>query len=115
MPLEKVYVVGENKVSVIVSADWDTYGGGRWEFLARVRVNADGRDYDSIRWSNVTAGDLQDGFKYLDGPQWPSTTPPDVLIGKLDTNQLRQIADEISDYARKSYPKVDADEVYYGH
>lgn len=114
MPFEKIYEVGENKVPVTVNAAWETYGKGRWEFMAHLRVNADGRDYDSIRWSTVTAQDLREAFTYLDKPEWPRTTPPDVLIGQLDTEQLSNIAAEITAYARQSYPTVDADECYYG-
>jgi hypothetical protein len=114
MPFEKLYEVGENKVAVTVSAGWETYGKGRWEFLAHLRVKADGRDYDSIRWSSVTAQDLREAFTYLDKPEWPSSTPPEVLVGQLDHNQLSQIAAEITAYAKQSYPTVDANECYYG-
>lgn len=111
---EHIYAVGANSVEIKVEASWDTFGKGRWEFITIITVIADGRHCDSNRWSDVSANDITRSFGYLDRPQFPKETPPDILIGVADNSQLEEIAKALSMHAKNSYPSVSADEAYFG-
>jgi hypothetical protein len=108
------YLVGNNAVPITLEASWETFDGGKWEFCCSITVDADGRSDDSIRWSDVTASDLRKAFEFLDSPEWPKSTPPEVLIGAVDNLQIIEIAHSLSKYAKESYPSATPAEGYFG-
>lgn len=114
MGFRQCYRLGKNSVPLTVEASWESFDGGKWEFFCSLTVDADGRSDDSIRSSDVTTSDLREAFDFLDSPQWPSDKPPEVLIGTVEDLQLKELANTLSEYAKKSYPSASPAEGYFG-
>jgi len=111
----KGFTLKINNVEIAFHTCWEDCDGERWAFCVDTSVVSDyRRQCDGIRSSRPTIYDIASTLEYLDTPVFPSSTPPALLIGKVDTSVLMDISRRLTAIAKALAPQCTPKDSYYG-